>query len=461
MKLASLFSLSLLVLSACVPNKQLRTELVTDNCIWDQADCRHSMLERYPEYDLGFIEFTERGNLYNRSHTQNIFNVINQYANTEQGVAVFVFVHGWKHNADFKDSNLVQFRDFLSRAAETEVVGKRKVFGLYLGWRGDYTRIPVFREVTYWARKSVAEEIGSGGATEIFSRLHQILVKQFEAEEPETDRYRNSYVVIGHSFGGAIVLSALHDVLLKDLIDANPSTSEGPNRCQKIRRFADALILLNPAIEANRAILLKEAAARCIFDNDQPKLMHVLSSDGDIATRVFFPVGQTLNVTSTPGAKKLVRRVNGKDIILDEDNLDRITVGNLPQLRTGFLSYNNDQAQWMLADCRDNLEACGVVKPGQQANHFPTHPHDPLAFIKTDKHFIKNHNDVFGCYAQSFISTIILETQALDSRARRSSKGKGISPEASESVESCDSRGFDFRPCFGHQLENYDCDPPS
>ena len=182
---------------------------------------------------------------------------IQEQANTENGAAVFVFVHGWKHTAKHDDSNVVQFREFLSRASENEVVGKRRVIGLYLGWRGAVTNIPILKEASYWARKSVAEEVGAGGVTEIFANLHQILVAQDNSDASGSDLYKNNYVIIGHSFGGAIVLSALHDVLLKDLVAANPSFSGEPIECNKINRFADALILLNPAIEANKVVLLK------------------------------------------------------------------------------------------------------------------------------------------------------------------------------------------------------------
>jgi len=333
-------------LAACTSNKQLRTEFVESNCLWGGNDCSASAIERYLEYDLSYIEFTERGNLYDRSSSQRVLSHIQQQANTDEGVAVFVFVHGWKHNANFEDSNVVQFREFLSRAAENNVVGKRRVIGVYLGWRGATTNVPLLKETTYWARKSVAEEVGAGGATEIFSKLHRILVAQ--ADEQEQELYKNNYVIIGHSFGGAIVLSALHDVLLNDLVASNMSVFDKPLPCNKINRFADALILLNPAIEANKVVLLKEAASRCRFDKNQAPLLHVLSSDGDNATRVFFPLGQYANITAPLGPKKLKRRINGKDITLDERQLSVTTVGNLEQFRTAYLSFDKQAQTWSM-----------------------------------------------------------------------------------------------------------------
>jgi len=443
------------VLSACVKSGQLRTEYVADNCLWGERECRHSMLERYPEYDLAFIEFSERGNLYDRADASKVLEFINNKAKGNNGAAVFVFVHGWKHGADFDDSNVRQFREFLSKAAENEVVGRREVVGLYLGWRGDITKVPLARDLSYWARKSVAEEIGSGGVTEVFSQLHQILVQQFDDNSKDSALYKNTYVIIGHSFGGAIVLSAMHDVLLNDLVSARPVDFSDEVQCKKIKRFADALVLLNPAIEANKAILLKEAAARCNFTDSQAKLLHVLSSDGDRATKVFFPIGQYADITKTLSPKKLSRVVGGKDVIIDERLLNVTTVGNLEQFRTGYLSYDKSNNDWRLANCKDGLEQCGVTRAKRQKNHFPIKENDPLSFIKTDKHFIKDHNDVFGCYVQSYISAVIFETQAIDKGYKQTSS----STQANENM-ACNHLDFDFKRCFNNQLEDYDCSAP-
>jgi hypothetical protein len=443
------------LITGCTPNKQLRTEFIESNCLWGTTDCSKSAMEHYLEYDLGFIEFTERGNLYDRKSSQRVLNYIQEQADTEEGTAVFVFVHGWKHTAKYDDSNVVQFREFLSRAAENEVVGKRKVIGLYLGWRGEVTSLPILKEATYWARKSVAEEVGAGGATEIFARLHQILVAQASSRSDEDSLYKNSFVIIGHSFGGAIVLSALHDVLLNDLVAAGASFSDMPLACKKINRFADALILLNPAIEANKVVLLKEAAARCLFDAKQAPLMHVLSSDGDTATRLFFPMGEYANIASPLSPKQLKRRIMGKDIVLDERQLSLTTVGNIEQFRTAYLAYNKQSKKWGMSVCHESLEGCGITNVNKQANHFDVSKHDPLRFIKTGRTFIKDHNDAFGCYVQGFISSVVLETQFVEKAINASNTSK-LSARCASPVNG----EFDFMQCFNSQIEDYDCDHP-
>ena len=176
---------------------QLRTADLGGFCHTNRENCAGSFIERYPEHDLAFIEFTERGNLYNRDNSREVLKFIDEQAKQEDGVAVFVFVHGWQHTASHKDSNVQQFREYLSLAAENEVVGKRKVIGLYLGWQGKTNNVPGLKQLTYWSRKSVAEEVGAGGATEIFARLHQILISQYADQPSDGPLYKNTFVIIG------------------------------------------------------------------------------------------------------------------------------------------------------------------------------------------------------------------------------------------------------------------------
>ena len=247
--------------------------------------------------------------------------------------------------------------------------------------------------------------------------------------------------------------------MLKDLVSANPLIINEPQQCNKINRYADAVVLLNPAIEANKAILLKEAAGRCQFGPDQPTLMHVLSSDGDQATKIYFPIGQYTNLTTPTSTKKLERHINGKTVIINESALDTTTVGNLKQIRTGYLSYNKQTQDWDYARCRDDLEKCGVVSKKQQKNHIPTKINDPLSFIKTDDNFIKNHGDVFGCYVQSYVTSIMFQTQSVD-KGYRTETSNSLIRQKSEMIDGCNHRDFDFKQCFNNQLEDYDCGLP-
>ncbi len=447
---------SLIGLAGCLQNAPYRTAGLVDNCSFDANPCRHASIESYLEFDLAFVEFTQRGNIYDRAHSDAVMEHIEALAASETGVAVFVFAHGWKHNASTKDSNVVAFREFLSRAAENPFVGPRRVVGVYLGWRGGVTELPLIRELSYWGRKSVAEEIGSGGATEVISELQYSLVEGFREEDANPGRlYKNTFVVIGHSFGGAIVLTALHDVLLTELIAANGEKRRlNLAQCAKVKRYADGIILINPAIEANRVILLREAAAKCQFGADQAELLHVLSSEADIATSRYFPLGQSINLSTTLSPETLIREINGKRVELSEHDLDVTTAGNYAPLRTGYLYRDIVGGRWQNRSCIESLEACGIRSEEDIKNHIPTKVHDPLVFLRTDANFIKDHNDAFSCYVQAYITTVMFENQATDSGYATAE----VDELAGTSLANCRPQGFDFAQCFNNQLYDYDCE---
>ncbi|MDF5954924.1 hypothetical protein P4110_05960 [Pseudomonas aeruginosa] len=118
-----------------------------------------------------------------------------------------VFIHGWKHNAGRDDGNVASFNKALANLASSGVLGKRRLVGLYVGWRGKSMHGLYSENLTYWDRKAVAEEVGRGGVAELLAQLERIDRKD-----------RNYLVIVGHSFGGAITLGALHDPLLERLL---------------------------------------------------------------------------------------------------------------------------------------------------------------------------------------------------------------------------------------------------
>ena len=79
--------------------------------------------------------------------------------------------------------------------------------------------------------------------------------------------------------------------------------------------------------------------------------------------------------------------------------------------------------------------------------------------IRDSRNFIKDHNDVFGCYVQSYITAVIFETQAID-KGYRSNASQLDEVEKSETIEGCNHLDFDFKQCFNNQLEDYDCGVP-
>jgi pimeloyl-ACP methyl ester carboxylesterase len=205
---AVLLALVALILAGCAPNEPYRTK-GAKTC---PLDCGDATIEHHAQegetYDLAFVEFTERGNVFNRDQMEEVLTYVSGLAHPQReggddGVLLVVFVHGWKHSAKPGDPNVDDFRDLLRTAARLSVNGGRRVVGVYVGWRGASVPVWGIEQITYWERKNVAEQVGKGGVTELQTRLEHIVL---DTDQPN----RNLFLVIGHSFGGASVLYALN-----------------------------------------------------------------------------------------------------------------------------------------------------------------------------------------------------------------------------------------------------------
>ena len=118
------------------------------------------------------------------------------------------------------------------------------------------------------------------------------------------------------------------------------------------RPFGHGVVLLNPAIEANEVFQLKELVAETCFVASQPRLMHVISSDADVATNKAFRIGQWLGVNLSWRQATLTRGFNGTEVQFQESDLDTITVGNFTPFQTGQLDRSNStDSGWDYRSC--------------------------------------------------------------------------------------------------------------
>ena len=418
-KMKAVFLLSVIVALLyiySVPNKLYRGN---DGTACEVENCKNLLIEQHDLYDLAFVEFSERGNVFSREN----FNKVLSHIKSEEknsGVMLVVYAHGWKHNAGGKTGDVKKFRKALvSLSKVSKQVSPRKVIGLYIGWRGESLRLPLIDFFTYWGRKNVARQVGTGGVSELLIRLNKIT-------KNKTGSIKNVFVISGHSFGGALILSAMKDILIYHTLNTKkvPSnTCKLPTvnftrhcraGCYKGEAFSDSTILINPAIEANELLQIKEIVSekRC-YSREQPKLLHILSSKADNATGVAFLVGQKIGVSVLTAEATLERKVhdgdpdtNGVDsykkITISEKELDIITIGNYPKFRTGIYINNKYIA------CRGKGEC---IKEGSDLSNFPVSPFEPVSIIYTDENFIKNHNDISNPKVLAYITSAVIENQ--------------------------------------------------
>lgn len=369
--------LILITLTACARNQPWRTEIhpiVNDKNPCDKSPCCSASPEGLEEkkciieyitdennndlYRLGFLEFTDRGNLFDNQARDDLLGRIEKDAE-ENGALVIVFAHGWNHNSSFTDENVQQFREALRKISSMEGVKRgRPVYGIYIGWRGKILPTWLNIALTFWDRKSIAQAIGKGGVSDILLRL-ELIKRKYQDKD-------NTLVITGHSFGAASLLSGLNEILLQRILESkykkelysgqqetmddfadgvffvDPATEESRHKKEAysgqhntIDYFADGVVLVNPAIEAGEIFQLYENAMELNLDEENRRsLITIITSENDKATRCLFPIGQTLDTIFTK-QEQLERDYTPHKI--SEYDLDTTTIGHYKPFHTGNL----------------------------------------------------------------------------------------------------------------------------
>ncbi len=256
-------------------------------------------------YELAFVEFDDQGRCYDRQQMEKVGERLDRMREDRQDALVFVFVHGWKHNARTNDSNLISFRELLGQVVDYEaactpdVARRRPVLGIFIGWRGLTTYGPtdLIAGTTFLGRQEAGHRVATGSPRELFGRLRH---------------YRNSrlkhgggsplLVIAGHSFGGMIVYSALAQSLIEAATDRGDKVDS---------RFADLVLLINPAIEGARYLPIYDLLDKPVFKartNAQLPVFICAQATNDRAVGTFFPIGNMKRALEEAALDDLERR---------------------------------------------------------------------------------------------------------------------------------------------------------
>ncbi len=451
------------------------------------ATYRHQDKDGNYDFDLAFVEFTERGAVFDQERMEDVIKRVGEKAKLPHGVTTVVYVHGWKNNAAPDNGNVRSFRGLLAKTAQLQHklandakrqghanndFHKRKLVGIYIGWRGASLQVQPFNQLSYWDRKAVAEEVGKGGVTELLLRLERMLR---DDKKPN----KNLYLVTGHSLGAAVLLTGLSEIFLERIIDkfgskcgVDESNSFG-HYVGKTDSFGHGVGLLNPAIETSEILELKQLAAQNCFHENQERLMHVISSDADTATTGIFNVAQWLGLVIGWNQARFERNFDEADhpILFDETKMDTTTIGNYAPFLTGYLfSKDSEKAEeyGVSNNCivNPNSETWKYVPFKRREDcfreifddevHVPIGDHEPVVFIKTDQGFIGDHNDVFNENVAAYLATIVAENRFI--RAYEKKDVAAIWQTAYEGPPACHPKKkelandekwtFDFGQCF-------------
>ncbi len=296
---------AVLCLSACTRHVQYRTHQ-------PQPPFPHGVLPEDSDieiggkgYLLGVAEFDDQGAYWNRDQVLGGRGLIRRLEQATAGkdMLLVVFVHGWQNNARYDNGNLAMFRGVLAYLQGLESASPREprqVVGIYVGWRG--RSVPIFgvTHLTFWARKNTADKIGRASVFDLLRHL-EAMHERRHREHHAGDRF----VVIGHSFGAAIVFAALSQIFVDRYIEAEQLGAP-------LRSFGDLVLLVNPAFEAQRYDSLQQLEIARKRDGkaypQQLPVLTILTSESDLATKLAFPVGRYVSTFlekyATPAQKQ-------------------------------------------------------------------------------------------------------------------------------------------------------------
>jgi hypothetical protein len=239
---------------------------------------------------LAIVEFDDQGRCYDRRQMEALAGWIDGVA--DRDVIIVVFVHGWKHDARSDDTNLASFREVLAQAVAHEAAeagaGARPVLGVFVGWRGVsfYDRPDILDNLTFWDRQGAGRRVAVGSVRELFGRFRHYRNRRKDAGGAPL------LVIVGHSFGGMIVYSALAQSLIEAA--TAPARAVSP-------RFADLVLLVNPAVEAARYLPIYDLVQSRMsqqMGTDQPPVFVCATAANDWATGLAFPIGNALSLVT-------------------------------------------------------------------------------------------------------------------------------------------------------------------
>jgi hypothetical protein len=299
---------SLLLTVGCVPNKIYRPgemAVQTAPTLPDTGASAH--------FKLGILEFDDMGESWekctslqdpNNCQLTRVLELIQSEKRSGHDVVVVMFTHGWKNNASPNNEAKKNLRDFkllletltkgeAQRAAKLaassgEATKPRTYIGVYMGWRGQSLAGDL--ALTFYNRRDTAQHVGSSDYAEAVYRI---------MAATKLDSKNSRIVVVGHSFGGRALETAITNTFVSLLIPQ--PTPDGVSTSPELRSPADLILYVNPATDSFRTKQMIELMKRTSFavnrgtSHPEGPLFLSITSTGDSATGTAFPLGQDLS----------------------------------------------------------------------------------------------------------------------------------------------------------------------
>jgi len=389
-----------------------------------QSDCYRHQKDGGDISCVRFVEYDDFGNVFSRAQLDEA--VREAHALAREGGIIVVYIHGWQHNAKSGDPDVESFHRAIQNAQKVDIKmgDKRKILGIYIGWRGKSLNIPWVNNLTFWERKTTAQSIGDGAVFELLRKLAD------SREEFPSSRL----VLVGHSFGAAVMYSSVSHSIMDQIID-DPYVGSGGTPTRDREKRWDMVVLINPAFEAMQLRPhLELARSRQYMPNQLPHLI-LITSEADRATGAAFPAGRYFRslfnkyydaesgamyrtavghylpfvthqltvrhacsrfiagLPVQPAADKLGTAVQATYFCFEDQN------AMLSEQKEGQLAQ-----PVMLTRC-DGIGDCSRVADGHK---MPAPPHMPILNIRASAEVMNGHNDIWNPTMQGFLVQLLV-----------------------------------------------------
>jgi hypothetical protein len=404
LRVRSLPFLAMLVcLTGCVPNKPYRPKnlaLQNPPTLPGHVGPTH--------FKLGIVEFDDMGESWEKCtdlsvptncQLTRVLDLIKTEKQRTGDVVVVVFTHGWKNNAspeNEREKNLYSFKELMEQLALGEdqrtaktATGGRSYIGIYMGWRGESVR-GFLDNTTFWNRRDAAQRVGGSDYAEAIYRI----MGATKLIDEDGHGKNSKIVVVGHSFGARVLETALTNTFVSLLVpqpDANGHISSA-----NILSPADLILYVNSANDSLRTKSMIELMKRTQFTVERgtnryagPLFLSVTST-GDTATGVAFPLGQDLDAISKSFRKEYVPQTTPPSP--PQKTFFTHTPGHTPFL------YSH-QVRQITGPCVSSQELFRFVTGGlcYEMTPVPNRWNDsPYWVVTVPTTIIKNHTDIFN-----------------------------------------------------------------
>jgi len=356
-------------------------------------------------FELAFVEFGEQGSYQDPTQLQNAVDLIKRTPRP----LVITYVHGWHNGAGSADVG--KFSDWLAEISQTQLIRDSGFhpIGVYLGWRGEATTVPIVRYLTFFSRKAAAERLASN--FDCFDAIAS--VSQAARESHRADRQYT--VLIGHSFGGLVVERAVAHAINAEMHGHAAADRSLP---------ADLILMVNPASDS---ILTRQMIAALYSrhtEKSRPFLVS-LTSTADAATGTAFPLSTSLAATTkvfnevgVPGGEKrenerrfYTATPGHNELLINHETIKLPQTiqapGGLDALQTN-LSHNLAAEVFTTDGPNGTLELWKIKRTGNVDV--------PYWDVKVDPSIIKDHGDIWNPKAKAMMAAVFRMTNPLMNR---------------------------------------------